>query len=54
MVRLSLGIDRWRATGWTLARILENALCNINDGDHMVDPVQVLIAARLLHDRRQH
>jgi hypothetical protein len=35
-----LGLDRQRATGWTLGRVLQNALWDIEDGDTALDPTQ--------------
>jgi streptomycin 6-kinase len=43
-----LGLDRQRATGWTLGRVLQNALWDIEDGDTALDPVQIAIAVALL------
>ena len=43
-----LGMDRLRATGWTLGRVLENALWDIEDGEHALDPTQRTIATTLL------
>ncbi|MFE6496974.1 aminoglycoside phosphotransferase family protein [Streptomyces sp. NPDC057748] len=43
-----LGLDRQRATGWTLGRVLQNALWDIEDGERALDPVQVAIADALL------
>lgn len=42
-----VGLDRERAVGWTLGRILQNVLWDLEDGGHAVDPVQVAIAAAL-------
>jgi len=42
-----LGLDRPRAVGWTLGRILQNALWDIEDGEHELDPIQVAIAEAL-------
>lgn len=44
----ALNLDRERATGWTLGRILQNALWDVGDGETALDPVQVLIATTLL------
>jgi streptomycin 6-kinase len=38
-----LGLDRQRALGWTLGRILQNALWDIEDGEPEVSRVQVAI-----------
>ncbi|HVX44058.1 MAG TPA: aminoglycoside phosphotransferase family protein [Mycobacteriales bacterium] len=46
-----VGLDRRRATGWTLGRILQNALWDIGAGASALDPAQVLIAGALLHRR---
>jgi streptomycin 6-kinase len=43
-----LGLDRQRATGWTLGRVLQNALWDIEDGDTALDPTQIVIAAALI------
>ena len=43
-----LGLDRQRATGWTLGRVLQNALWDIEDGDTALDPAQIAIAAALM------
>jgi streptomycin 6-kinase len=42
-----LSLDRTRATGWTLARVLQNALWDIEDGKTALDPAQVAIATAL-------
>ena len=39
-----LGLDRTRADAWTLARTLQNALWDVEDGEHAIDPVQRAIA----------
>lgn len=44
-----LGLDRQRATGWTLGRVLQNALWDIEDGETALAPAQVAIATALLH-----
>lgn len=46
-----LGLDRNRATGWTLGRVLQNALWEVEDGKVMLEPVQVAIATALLRRR---
>lgn len=43
-----LGLDRERARGWTLARVLQNALWDVRDGETALDPVQSAIARALL------
>ncbi|WP_411082981.1 aminoglycoside phosphotransferase family protein [Streptomyces sp. cmx-18-6] len=48
----ALGLDRRRATGWTLGRVLQNALWDIEDGRTALEPSQVAIATTLL--RRRH
>jgi streptomycin 6-kinase len=42
-----LGLDRERAVGWTLGRVLQNTLWDIEDGKTVVDPVQSAIASAL-------
>ncbi|MCQ8768566.1 aminoglycoside phosphotransferase family protein [Streptomyces telluris] len=44
----TLGLDRQRATGWTLGRVLQNALWDLDDGRTALEPAQVAIAAALL------
>ncbi|MFF2009492.1 aminoglycoside phosphotransferase family protein [Streptomyces sp. NPDC058195] len=44
-----LGLDRQRATGWTLGRILQNALWDVEDGKRALDPAQTAIAGALLN-----
>ncbi|MER8160129.1 aminoglycoside phosphotransferase family protein [Streptomyces sp. NPDC094472] len=46
-----LGLDRQRATGWTLGRVLQNALWDIEDGKTTLEPAQVTIATALLNRR---
>ncbi|GAA1831479.1 aminoglycoside phosphotransferase family protein [Actinomadura chokoriensis] len=46
-----LGLDRKRATGWTLGRVLQNALWDIEDGKTALEPVQIAIATTLLRHR---
>ncbi|GAA4104393.1 aminoglycoside phosphotransferase family protein [Actinomadura miaoliensis] len=49
-----LDLDRRRATGWTLGRVLQNALWDVEDGKTALDPVQIAIATTLLdRDRRR-
>ncbi|MEV4091311.1 aminoglycoside phosphotransferase family protein [Streptosporangium saharense] len=43
-----LGLDRRRATGWTLGRILQNALWDIEDGKTTLEPAQVTLGMTLL------
>jgi streptomycin 6-kinase len=44
-----VGLDRDRAVGWTLGRILQNVLWDLEGGDHAVDPEQVAIANALMN-----
>ncbi|NRQ30306.1 hydroxyurea phosphotransferase [Nonomuraea sp. NN258] len=39
-----LGLDRARAAGWTLARVLQNSLWDVADGEDELDDVQLAIA----------
>ncbi|WP_432943566.1 aminoglycoside phosphotransferase family protein [Kribbella sp. CA-253562] len=48
----ALALDRDRAVGWTLARILQNVLWDLADGEHRIEPVQVAIAEALSDARR--
>lgn len=43
-----LGLDRRRAAGWTLGRVLQNALWDVEDGRTALQPEQVAIARVLL------
>jgi streptomycin 6-kinase len=45
------GVDRRRAVGWTLGRVLQNALWDVEDGRNVLDPPQVAIADVLLRHR---
>ncbi|MFE7483705.1 aminoglycoside phosphotransferase family protein [Streptomyces sp. NPDC057552] len=47
----ALGLDRARATGWTLGRVLQNALWDIEDGKDALEPAQVALATTLLEHR---
>jgi streptomycin 6-kinase len=47
-----LALDRNRAVGWTLGRILQNVLWDLEDDEHAIDPIQVEIAAALAGDPR--
>ena len=47
-----LGLQRPRAAGWTLGRVLQNTLWDVEDGAHAFDPVQRLIAEALHGDYR--
>ncbi|GGL09602.1 aminoglycoside phosphotransferase family protein [Streptomyces flaveus] len=44
-----LGLDRARATGWTLGRLLQNSLWDIADGETALAPSSVAIAESLLN-----
>ncbi|MFI7639894.1 aminoglycoside phosphotransferase family protein [Nonomuraea sp. NPDC049400] len=46
-----LGLDRRRAVGWTLGRVLQNALWDIEDAKATLEPAQVAIATALLRRR---
>ncbi|MFF5976731.1 aminoglycoside phosphotransferase family protein [Streptomyces sp. NPDC012769] len=46
-----LGLDRGRARAWTLARVLQNGLWDVEDGEPALDPDQVSIARNLLARR---
>ena len=43
-----LGLDRQRATGWALGRVLQKALWDIEDGDSALDRAQIALAAALI------
>ncbi|NEE34116.1 hydroxyurea phosphotransferase, partial [Streptomyces sp. SID7982] len=43
----TLGLDRARAVGWTLGRLLQNALWDIEDGEQRLAPSAVVIAEAL-------
>lgn len=43
-----LGLDRERARAWTLGRVLQNGLWDVEDGEAALDPDQVRIARDLL------
>ncbi|MEU5158126.1 aminoglycoside phosphotransferase family protein [Streptomyces sp. NPDC020875] len=47
----AIGADRRRAVGWTLGRVLQNALWDVEDGKDALEPTQVLIARTLLEHR---
>ncbi|WP_107657334.1 aminoglycoside phosphotransferase family protein [Nocardia suismassiliense] len=47
----ALGLDRRRAAGWTLGRVLQNAHWDVEDGHTALDPAQVTIATILLDSR---
>ncbi|MFD9779314.1 aminoglycoside phosphotransferase family protein [[Kitasatospora] papulosa] len=44
-----LGLDHARATGWTLGRLLQNSLWDIDDGGTRIAPSSVAIADSLLN-----
>ncbi|MFE6993178.1 aminoglycoside phosphotransferase family protein, partial [Streptomyces pharetrae] len=44
-----LGLDRARATGWTLGRLLQNSLWDIDDGETALASSSVVIAKSLLN-----
>ncbi|MFE5243053.1 MULTISPECIES: aminoglycoside phosphotransferase family protein [unclassified Streptomyces] len=44
-----LGLDRARATGWTLGRLLQNSLWDIDDGGTRIAPSSVAISDSLLN-----
>ncbi|MEV7971217.1 aminoglycoside phosphotransferase family protein [Sphaerisporangium sp. NPDC088356] len=46
-----LGLDRRRATAWTLGRVLQNGLWDVKDGETALRPVQTAIAEALLRGR---
>ncbi|GAA3392870.1 aminoglycoside phosphotransferase family protein [Streptomyces roseoviridis] len=46
-----LGLDRGRAVAWTLGRVLQNGLWDVEDGEPALDPDQVSIARNLLARR---
>ncbi|GIH24405.1 hydroxyurea phosphotransferase [Acrocarpospora phusangensis] len=43
-----LDLDRTRAIGWTLGRILQDALWDLEDGHSAMDPIRLAIADALL------
>jgi streptomycin 6-kinase len=47
-----LAVDRDRAVGWTLGRILQNVLWDLEGGEHAINPIQVAIAMALSQDPR--
>ncbi|OKH99331.1 hydroxyurea phosphotransferase [Streptomyces sp. CB02923] len=44
----ALGLDRERAVGWTLGRLLQNSLWDIEDGETALAPSQIAVAEALL------
>ena len=47
----AIGGDRRRAVGWTLGRILQNALWDVEDGKGALEPTQLAVADVLLRRR---
>ncbi|MTE17557.1 hydroxyurea phosphotransferase [Streptomyces sp. TRM43335] len=45
----ALGLDRARATGWTLGRLLQNSLWDIADGKATLAPSSLVVAESLLN-----
>ncbi|MCX4824016.1 aminoglycoside phosphotransferase family protein [Streptomyces sp. NBC_01142] len=43
-----LGLDRERARAWTLGRVLQNSLWDVEDGENRLQETQVLVARALL------
>lgn len=43
----ALGLDRERAVGWTLARLLQNTLWDVEDGRTSIDTTQAVVAEAL-------
>lgn len=48
LVTSVLDLDRARATGWTLGRLLQNAIWDVEDGESALDPSAVAISQALL------
>lgn len=46
-----LGLDRSRAAGWTLGRVLQDALWQVEDGDDLLEPEGAAVAGVLLEHR---
>ncbi|MEV0647174.1 aminoglycoside phosphotransferase family protein [Phytomonospora sp. NPDC050363] len=46
-----LGLDRDRAAGWTLGRVLQDALWNVEDGFDRIDPERRIIGQAILDHR---
>ncbi|WP_198663794.1 aminoglycoside phosphotransferase family protein [Jiangella endophytica] len=46
-----VGLDRGRAASWTLGRVLQNALWEVEDGKVALDPADVALATVLLRHR---
>ncbi len=49
----ALGLDRDRAAAWTLGRVLQNALWDVEDGETALNPAQVAVASALLDRPRR-
>ncbi|AOS63655.1 aminoglycoside phosphotransferase family protein [Actinoalloteichus hymeniacidonis] len=47
----AMGLDRRRAAGWTLGRVLQNSLWGVADGSTTITDDQTAIAAALLENR---
>ncbi|MEV0275165.1 aminoglycoside phosphotransferase family protein [Streptomyces sp. NPDC050610] len=43
-----VGLDRERAARWTLGRVLQNSLWDVEDGEHALRPEQAAVARALL------
>ncbi|MEV4532427.1 aminoglycoside phosphotransferase family protein [Asanoa sp. NPDC049518] len=41
----AMGLDRQRAVVWTLGRTLQNSIWSVEDGDRVLEPEQVVVAA---------
>ncbi|MEW1657313.1 aminoglycoside phosphotransferase family protein [Streptomyces sp. NPDC093707] len=50
----AVGLERERAAAWTLGRVLQNALWDIEDGKTALAPEPVAIATALLNHRMRH
>ncbi|MEU5849978.1 hypothetical protein ABZ790_27350 [Saccharopolyspora shandongensis] len=44
----AVGLDRERAAGWTLGRVLQNTLWDVEDGATALAPSQVAMAQAML------
>ncbi|MFD5696015.1 aminoglycoside phosphotransferase family protein [Streptomyces rubiginosohelvolus] len=49
LLTATLGLDRARAAGWTLGRLLQNALWDIEDGEQRLAQSAVVMAEALRH-----
>ncbi|WP_037262010.1 aminoglycoside phosphotransferase family protein [Kibdelosporangium aridum] len=47
-----LELDRERAASWTVGRALQNSLWDIDDGEHVLQPMQVAIAQAVTSPRK--